>query len=113
MIASIPKLALELGLDFTDYENIAKNIKRISLIPKDKRQKIWFSLMILVNKNYKSGRLGRIWPICYRTTSQFLKGGSICPNKNADHAASWPYSLASSTSLPFVLLMRRSTRPFI
>jgi len=40
MIASIPKLALELGLDFTDYENIAKNIKRISLIPKDKRQKI-------------------------------------------------------------------------
>ncbi len=40
MIASIPKLALELGLDFTDCENIAENIKGISLIPKDKRQKI-------------------------------------------------------------------------
>lgn len=40
MKASIPKLALDLGLDFTDYENIAKNTKRISLVPKDKRQKI-------------------------------------------------------------------------
>jgi len=37
----------------------------------------------LVKKNYKNGRLGRIWPIYYRITSQFLQGGTICPNKNA------------------------------
>ena len=39
--------------------------------------------MILVKNNNKIGHIEDIWPICYRTTSQFLQGGSICPNKNA------------------------------
>jgi len=38
--------------------------------------------MILVKKNYKIGHLGHIWSIHYRTTSQFLQGGPIWPNKN-------------------------------
>jgi len=39
--------------------------------------------MILVKKNYKNRRFGHIWPIYYRTISQFLPGGTICPNKDA------------------------------
>ena len=42
----------------------------------------WFSLKILVKKNSKNGHLGRIWPTYYRTTSQFLHRGPVCPNKN-------------------------------
>jgi hypothetical protein len=39
--------------------------------------------MITVKKNYKNGCLERIWPICYRTASQFSQGDPICPNKGA------------------------------
>jgi len=40
MINSIPALALELGIGFKEYEEVANNIKRISLIPKFARQRI-------------------------------------------------------------------------
>jgi len=39
-ITSIPKLAADLGISSQDYENIAKNVKRISLIPIEARQRI-------------------------------------------------------------------------
>ncbi len=39
--------------------------------------------MILAKNNNKIGHIEGIWPICYRTTSQFFQAGSICPNKNA------------------------------
>ena len=38
--------------------------------------------MILAEKGYKNGHLGRIWPMYYRTTSCFLQGGPICPTEN-------------------------------
>lgn len=40
MLTSIPKLAIDLGMDFKDYVNIAKNIKKMSLIPLEARQGI-------------------------------------------------------------------------
>ncbi len=40
MLTSIPKLAVDVGISFEDYENIAKNIKRISLRPIEARQRI-------------------------------------------------------------------------
>ena len=40
MITSIPASALELGIDFQEYEKISRNIRRIRLIPKEARQRI-------------------------------------------------------------------------
>ena len=59
--------------------------------------------MILVKENYKNNRLGRIWPICYRTTYQFLQKGPICPSKNTAKnymAANQPICLWLSLPAP-------------
>ena len=52
--------------------------------------KFWFSVMILVKNSNKIGHIKGIWSICYRTSSQILHGGSICPNKNANQTSSVP-----------------------
>lgn len=45
-------------------------------------ENLWFSLIVLVKKRRKNGDVGRIWPICYRTSCRFLPEGRICQNKN-------------------------------
>lgn len=40
MLTHIPKLAHELGIDFKGYEELAKNIQRMSMIPLWQRIKI-------------------------------------------------------------------------
>jgi len=40
MLTSIPILALKLGIGFKEYEEVAENIKKVSLISKFDRQKI-------------------------------------------------------------------------
>ena len=40
MISSIPKTAYELGFSFQNYEDLAKNLRRMMLIPHTSRQNI-------------------------------------------------------------------------
>ena len=58
-ITSIPKLVSDLGMNFQDYENIAKNIKRMSLISSEARQRI----LDRANKNLSAELRKKAFPL--------------------------------------------------